>query len=290
MDEMKTGLVLEGGAMRGMFTAGIIDVFMEEGIALDGVVGTSAGAAFGCNYKSGQIGRTIRYNKKYCRDKRFAGLSLWLTTGNLYGVEFGYRDIPERLDPFDKETFQKSPVEFYVVCTDVETGEAVYHQCNEGGREDIEWIRASSSMPLASRLVMIGGRTLLDGGIADSIAFRFMRERGYERNVVILTQPFGYIKKPNSLYPVMRMVYRKWPKFVEAIRTRHLRYNETLQEIWAQEKAGNAFVFCPKDNLEIGYAERDPEVLERVYQAGRQLALEKLPQLKAWLQKGAQEG
>ena len=192
---MKTGLVLEGGAMRGMFTAGVLDVLMEAGVAVDGAVGVSAGAAFGCNYKSRQIGRAIRYNMTYCRDPRYCSLRSLVRTGDLYGVDFCYRVIPMELDPFDVETFARNPMPFYAVCTDLRTGKPVYHLLQNGGEEDMAWIRASASMPMVSRIVRLDGHELLDGGIADSIPLRFFESIGYERNIVVLTQPQGFIKK-----------------------------------------------------------------------------------------------
>ena len=166
MKEVKTGLVLEGGAMRGMYTAGILDVLMEEKIQVDGVIGVSAGAVFGCNYKSGQIGRTLRYNMKFCGDKRYGTLHSLLKTGDIYDVDLCYHQIPEILDPFDNEAFVKNPAEFFVVCTDVETGKAVYHKCTDCGRDDLKWMQASASMPLVSKVVEIDGYKLLDGGVA----------------------------------------------------------------------------------------------------------------------------
>ena len=188
---MKTGLVLEGGAMRGLYTAGVLDILMENGITVDGAVGVSAGAVFGCNYKSGQIGRVLRYNLAYCRDPRYMGLRSLIRTGDLYGEQFCYHDIPDRLDPFDREAFRKNPMAFYVVCTDVHTGEAVYYRLSDGGDRDIQWMRASASMPLVSRTVQVDGYELLDGGIADSIPIAWFRSQGYTRNLVILTQPAG---------------------------------------------------------------------------------------------------
>ena len=203
---MKTGLIMEGGAMRGMFTCGVIDVFLEQGIAYDGAAGISAGASLGCNFKSRQIGRPIRYNKKYSKDPRYCGVRSLLKTGDLFGVEFCYHEIPEKLDPFDAEAFEKNPMAFYVGATDVETGKTVFHKCSDGGAVDIEWLRASSSMPLVSRPVTIGKYTLLDGGISCPVPFRFMEKKGYDRNVIILTQPKGYRKKQSL--PVMRALLR----------------------------------------------------------------------------------
>ncbi|MBR5459730.1 MAG: patatin family protein, partial [Clostridia bacterium] len=166
---MERGLILEGGAMRGMFTAGVLDVFMENGVELDGVIGVSAGAAFGCNYKSRQHGRVLRYNTKYVRDKRYCGLGVLLKTGDIFSADFCYNEIPLIHDPFDFDTFEKNPVEFYAVCTDLETGSAVYKRLDSRRDNCLEWIRASASMPLVSRIVEIDGQKLLDGGIADSI-------------------------------------------------------------------------------------------------------------------------
>ena len=170
---MKTGLVLEGGAMRGMFTAGVLDVLMENGITVDGAIGVSAGAVFGCNYKSHQIGRTIRYNTQYCNDKRYASFKNLLRTGNLYSEQFCYHDVPEKLDPFDEKAFAESPMDFFVVCTDVRTGGPIYHKCRTGDAEDVRWMEASASMPLAAKIVQIGHYGLLDGGVAASIPIRF---------------------------------------------------------------------------------------------------------------------
>lgn len=174
MNKIKKGLVMEGGAMRGMFTAGVIDVLLENNIVFDGAVGVSAGAVFGCNYKSKQIGRAIRYNKTYCNDPRYVSLRSFLQTGNLYNEQFAYHEVPEILDPFDSHTFASNPMEFYVVCTDMVTGNAVYHRCEHGTTEDIEWMRASSSMPLVSKVVKIDNLSLSDGGTADSIPIRFL--------------------------------------------------------------------------------------------------------------------
>ena len=166
---MKTGLILEGGAMRGMFTAGVLDVLMEQGITVDGMVGVSAGAVFGCNYKSHQIGRTIRYNTTYCKDKRYASFRNLLRTGNLYSEDFCYHEVPEKLDPFDDKAFRESPMDYFVVCTDVRTGDPIYHKCRTGDAEDVRWMEASASMPLAAKIVKIGHYGLLDGGVYCSL-------------------------------------------------------------------------------------------------------------------------
>lgn len=280
---MKKGLIMEGGAMRGMYTAGVIDVFMENGITFDGAIGVSAGAVFGCNYKSGQPGRVIRYNKKYCNDKRYAGLRSLIKTGNLYNVEFAYELIPTKLDPFDEETYENSPMEFYVVATDVVTGKAVYHKCVTGIEKDLEFMRASASMPLASKIVEIDGYKLSDGGTADSIPIKYFESIGYDRNVVILTQPKGFIKKKNKYLPILRRAFKKYPEFIKALENRHENYNETTAYIEKREKDGSTFVMRPSKPLNIGARQKDARELERVYQIGRKDALRVVDEVKRFL-------
>ena len=280
---MKTGLILEGGAMRGLFTAGVMDVMMEHGITFDGVIGVSAGAAFGCNYKSGQIGRVIRYNTRFCGDKRYSGLGVLLREGNLFSTPFCYDEVPNKYDPFDYDAYSQSPMEFYVVCTDVETGKPVYHRYE--GREDhgLDWIRASASMPLVSQIVEIDGQKLLDGGISDSVPVRYFESIGYERNVVILTQPQGYIKKKNPLIPLMKMKYSQYPDMVNTMANRHTEYNENLAYIERQENVGKLLVIRPDQPLNIRKAEKNPAELERVYEIGRRVGSRRLEEIQKYL-------
>lgn len=281
---MKKGLVLEGGAMRGMFTAGVMDVLMENKTVFDGAVGVSAGAAFGCNYKSGQIGRVIRYNLKYCRDKRYCGVRTWLKTGNLYSTDFCYGEVPLKLDKFDMDAYAKNPMEFYVVCTDVETGKPVYHKYTGADDHGFDWIRASASLPLAARIVEIDGQKLLDGGMVDSIPLEFFEKLGYDKNVVVLTQPKGYRKDKNKLLPLIEKKFRNYPKLVEAIANRHVMYNSELDYIAKREADGNAFVIRPESALTIGRVEKNPEKLKSVYELGRLAAEKCIDDLKAFLE------
>ena len=281
---MKTGLIMEGGAMRGMFTAGVLDVLMENGLVTDGAIGVSAGAVFGCNYKSHQIGRVIRYNTEYCNDKRYASFKNLLKTGNLYSEQFCYHEVPERLDPFDEAAFAASPMDFFVVCTDVKTGEPIYHKCRKGDAEDVRWMEASASMPLAAKIIKIGHYGLLDGGVADSIPVRFFESIGYKRNLIILTQPKVYTKKKNKLLPAIRAKYFRYPAFVEAVADRHERYNETLSYISMLEQAGQAYVIRPPIPLEIGAMERDPAQLRRVYETGRAVAQIQVEKIRDFLE------
>ena len=280
---MKTGLVLEGGAMRGLFSAGVMDVLMEHQIAFDGAIGVSAGAAFGCNYKSRQPGRVIRYNTEYARDPRYCSLRSLFKTGDLFGADFCYHELPNKLYPFDTEAFQQNPMEFYVVCTDVLTGEAVYQKCGIADDECFEWLRASASMPLVSRTVEIGGRRMLDGGIADSIPLRYFEQIGYNKILVILTQPEGYRKKKNKALPLIRLSFRQYPKMVEALEKRHKKYNDTLAYVKKREREGAVLVLRPQDSLSIGRVEHNPERMRQVYDCGRKVALQSLEQIEAFL-------
>ena len=280
---MKTALIMEGGAMRGMFTCGVIDVLMQHGISFDGAAGISAGAVFGCNYKSGQIGRPIRYNKKYCADPRYCSVRSWLRTGNLYGTDFCYRELPDELDVFDRRAFRENPLPFYVGATDVRTGKPVYHLCTDGGPEDMLWFQASASMPVVSRPVEINGSLLLDGGITDAVPYAYMEALGYRRNVIVLTQPKGYRKEPVSGMGIMRFMLRKYPCVSEALAVRHLMYNRQMDGIDRREASGTALVIRPPQPLRIGHTEKHPDELERVYQAGIREAVRRLDEIRVFL-------
>jgi predicted patatin/cPLA2 family phospholipase len=279
----KKGLVLEGGAMRGLFTCGILDTFMENGVEFDGAVGISAGACFGCNLKSKQPGRALRYNLRYANDKRYCSIRSLIKTGDIYNAEFCYRTIPEELDPFDYKTLRENPMEFYMGVTDIETGKAVFPKFTEGNETELEWMRASASMPLAAKIVEVEGGKYMDGGIADSIPLQFLQSKGYDRNVVILTQPRNYVKTPNKLMPIIRLVYRKYPKFIEAVEHRHEMYNAETRYIFEQEKAGKVLVLCPEAPLGISRIEKNVNELQRVYDTGKRIATERLEEIKNFL-------
>ena len=279
----KLGLVMEGGAMRGLFTAGVTDVLMEHGVAFDGAVGVSAGAAFGCNVKSGQAGRAIRYNLRFCRNWRYCSLRSWILTGDLYGADFCYRAIPDELDPFDYDAYARSPMAFCVVCTDAQTGGPVYRACPVADGETMLWMRASASMPAFSRPVEVDGRRLLDGGISDSIPLRWFESMGYERNVVILTQPADYVKRPNRLLPLMRPALRDLPRVYEALRHRHEAYNRQTAYVRMRAQEGAAFVIQPREALPVGHITHDPARLRAAYECGREEASRRLEALKRFL-------
>lgn len=282
---MKTGLVLEGGAMRGLFTAGVTDVLMENGITFDGLIGVSAGAAFGCNYKSGQIGRALRYNTEYCNDPRYCSFRSLVKTGDLFGKDFCYHKLPEELDIFDKVSFDKNPMEFYVVCTDVMTGNPVYKRIDRVDETCYEWMCASASLPLVSRITEIDGLSLLDGGISDSVPLKYFESIGFDRNIVVLTQPLGYVKKKTSHLPLIKLIMRKYPAMINAMANRHEMYNNTTEYIAEKEKSGEIIVIRPPETLPVGRIEKDPEKLRLAYNIGRKEAEKNIEKIKEFLTK-----
>lgn len=280
---MKHGLVLEGGAMRGLFTAGVLDVLMENKIVFDGAIGVSAGACFGCNYKSGQTGRVIRYNKRFAKDPRYCSWSSLFLTGDLFNADFCYRELPMDLDVFDAKAYAANPMEFYVVATNCATGRPVYKRLDKADAEAFRWIQASASMPLVSRPVKIAGGEYLDGGLSDGIPLRYFESIGYERNVVVTTRPRGYRKFPNWKIVVAKPFLRHCPAVYKAFRTRHVWYNDTLDYIDRQVAARAALLIAPDRPLEISRLCHDPERMQRVYDAGRAVAESRIEQIKEFL-------
>ena len=279
---MKKGLVLEGGAMRGLWTAGVTDVMMEHDVWPDGLIGVSAGAAFGCNYKSRQVGRAIRYNMRFAKDPRYSGWRSLLRSGDYFNAKFGYHVVPKEYDVFDDAAFDANPMEFIVVCTDVETGQPVYQPLRKATYETYEWIRASASMPLVSRVVQIGPWCLLDGGVSDSIPLEHFERLGYRRNVVILTQPAGYRKEHNRLMPLMRLSLHNYPHMIKAMDERHLMYNRQLDYVAEAERLGRCLVIRPDAKIPIGHISHNPDEMRHVYESGRAVGERYIEQIKAF--------
>lgn len=265
----KLGLVLEGGGMRGVYTMGVLDYFMEHNLYTDGVIGVSAGACHACSYASKQQGRAWRINKRFLNDKRYMSMQSLIKTGDLFGADFIYNVIPNELEVFDYDTFHKSGMKLYAVCTDVESGKAVYAPCMDM-KKDIAYVRASASLPLLSKIVEVNGKKLLDGGVADSIPIQYFQNLGYEKNIIVLTQAKEYRKGKNNLMPIIKRTYRKYPEFVKAMQERHIHYNRTLDEINLMEKEGSVFVIRPSQPVEIGRLEKNMHALRALYEQGYQ--------------------
>ena len=280
---MKKGLILEGGAMRCLFTMGVLDVLMENGMTFDGMIGVSAGASFGCNFKSGQRQRALRYNIRYAHDIRYCSILSCLTTANLYNAKFAYHTVAEKLDIFDKAAIEANPMECHLVATDVETGKPVYRKMEKAGTEVYEWLRASSAMPIVARMVEREGKKLLDGGITDSIPLQYFQSIGYERNLVILTQPSGFRKKPMRIMPLLRMWLRRYPNVTDALQNRYQMYNAELDYIAEETKNGRCLIICPEDTLPISRISHNRKRMRLVYEMGRQTALGKIEEIREFL-------
>ena len=269
-EKQKIGLVLEGGGMRGMYTTAVLDNFLEFGIRADGVIGVSAGAIHGASYLSNQIGRNVRYNLKFINDKRYMSIRSLIKTGDLFNKEFCYDTIPNKLNKFDYETFRKNAEEvpFYVVCTNLESGEAEYIRITDL-EQDMDFMRASASLPLVSNTIEKDGMKLLDGGTADSIPVDFMRSIGYEKNIVVLTRPEGYTKKPDKTIKLMEHKYKEYPLYLETSRKRYEMYNETLRKLETYEKDGSVLVIRPSREFKISRTEKNVDKLKYLYKMGR---------------------
>lgn len=281
----KIGLVLEGGGMRGMYTTAVLDVFMQEGISVDGLIGVSAGAIHGCNYISKQMGRSIKYNLKYIQDKRYVSLESLITSGDIFNAKFCYDTIPNELSVFDYDTFQENAkdIAYYVTCTNVKTGKPYYHRCMDL-KDEMDYLRASASLPLVSKVIERDGLMLLDGGTADSIPIRFFEQEGYNKNIVVLTRPEGYIKKPDSTIKILEHVYKEYPEYLEACRNRHNAYNETLEYLEKKEKEGSVFIIRPSRTVKIGRLEKNKDKLKYMYRLGWYDTKKILPKLQEFIE------
>lgn len=279
---MKVGLVLEGGAMRGMYTAGVLDVFLDNEMKFDGIIGVSAGVLFGVNYLSKQRGRVIRYNKKFIKDKRYMGFWSLLTTGNIINKDFSFYEVPQKLDVFDNETFMKSDIDFFATVTNVETGEPEYIKLNDLFAQ-MEVLRATSAMPYVSQIVELENGKYLDGGVSDSIPVEKCKEMGYDKIIVILTRPLDYRKKKPKEF-IAKTYYRKYPKFAKTLNNRYKMYNDTVEKIIELENKKEIFVIRPSKTLKIKRIEKDVEKLQEMYDLGLEDGQKVLEDLKKYLQ------
>ena len=281
---MKVGLVLEGGGMRALFTAGVLDALLDvKELDIDGIVGVSAGALFGANYVSGQKERAIRYNKKYARDKRYMGLHSWITTGNAVNKEFAFYELPFKLDVFDQEKFKESKIDFYVVMTNIENGQAEYVLIKDVF-EQMEYLRATSALPFASKIIEINGKKYLDGGISDSIPIDYCQSLGYDKIILVLTRPENSYKedKLNFLY---KLVYRKYPNLVNRLVNMGKDYEVVLKKIKDLENKEKIFVIRPPKVLKIGRLEKNEDKIQNVYDIGLNTGKKEIDNLLKYLNK-----
>ena len=280
---MKIGLVLEGGAMRGLYTAGVLDELLENNVEVDGIIGVSAGVLFGVNYLSKQKGRVLRYNKRFIKDKRFMGLYSLLTTGNIVNKDFSFYEVPYKLDIFDDETYKKSKTVFYATITNVDTGEAEYVKL-KSVLEQMEVVRATSAMPFVSKMVEINGNKYLDGGIADSIPIDKCKELGYDKIILVLTRPVEYRKKKENKV-ITKIKYYKYPNLANTINNRYKKYNRTVEKIIDMENKKEIFVIRPSKHLNIKRLEKNTNKLQEMYELGINDCKNRLKDLKKFLLK-----
>lgn len=280
---MKVGLVLEGGAMRGLYTAGVLDVFLDnKDIKIDTIIGVSAGALFGVNYKSRQKGRTLRYNLKYANDERYMGFKSLVKTGDIVNKEFCYDELPNKLDIFDNETYKKSPEEFYAVVTNLDTGKPEYIKIDDA-QKDLEYLRASGSMPYVSKIVQIDGKKYLDGGTSDSIPVDEMMKMGVDKVIVVLTRPLEYRKKKSSK-KISKWYYKRYPNYIDTLNNRYKMYNSEVEKVISLEKDKKIFVIRPSRLVDIKRIERDTLKLKEMYDLGVEDAKNSLKDLKNYLE------
>ena len=280
---MKIGLVLEGGAMRGLFTAGVLDIFLDNNVEVTDVVGVSAGTLFGVNYVSKQRGRALRYNLKYINDKRYMNVKSWLKTGNLINKDFTYYKLPFQLDVFDNKTFKESPINFFATVTNIETGEAEFVKIKDAYKQ-METLRATSALPFISEIIEVGDKKYLDGGISNSIPIDFFEKQDFDKVIVILTRPITY-RKEKTTGIQYKLFYKKYPKLVEKLENRYKEYNDTVDKIVELEKEGKLFVIRPSENITIKRLEKDVEKLQKVYDLGLKDGNSIIEDLKQYLEK-----
>lgn len=266
---VNAGIVLEGGGMRGLYTAGVLDYFIEKGLYFKNCYGVSAGATQGCSYISKQKRRAYNIFTKYMQDKRYASFGNLIKEGNYFGKDFSLKKIPDELEPYDYDTFKNSGINFYAVATNCRTGEAEYLKIDDMRKEeDMDKVWASCSLPLLSKNVRIDDEEYLDGGVADSIPVVKAIKDGNNKVVLVLTRDINYRKKPNKLISIIKLKYRKYPKFVSVMERRHSIYNKTLKRIAKLEREGKLFVIRPKSEVKIGRLEKDVHKMTDLYNAG----------------------
>jgi predicted patatin/cPLA2 family phospholipase len=278
--ESKTALILEGGAMRGLYSAGILDVFMQNNINIDVVYGVSAGALFGLNYKSRQIGRALRYNLKYAHEKNYMGLYSLITTGNIMNKDFCFKKLVYELDKLDFETYKNTPIDFYAVVTNMHSGEPEYIKIDDA-KKDMEYFRASGSMPFVSKPVEIDGNLYLDGAMSDAVPFKKALEANYEKIIVILTRPSGYRKKKS--YLPYKLIYGQYPNLVETAKNYHKEYNKTMDLIEKYESENKIIVLRPSKFINVKRVEKDTNKLQAIYDLGVFDCMNKLDKIKEYL-------
>ncbi|PEY38402.1 patatin family protein [Bacillus cereus] len=279
------GLVLEGGGMKGLYTAGVLEYFMEKELFFPYVVGVSAGACMGATYLSRQKGRNKKVNTELVSDHRYISYRNFIRKRELFGMDFLFDEVPNKIVPFDFQTFLHTNEQFVIGTTDCETGQAVYYSKQERGNDILKIIRASSSVPFIAPAVDYDGKKLLDGGIIDPIPVRKAQKDGYKKNVVIMTKPEGYVKKRNRFSPMAKYLYRRYPKVSKLLVEHYRFYNESILYMSLDEQKENFFVIQPSMQLPVSGIERNKDKLVDLYNLGYQDAKNQYEQLLEWIER-----
>ena len=285
LKKSKTALVLEGGAMRGIYTAGVLDTLLKNNIYVDGVIGVSAGSIHGCSYVSKQYERSINYYKACRKDYRFLSFKSFFKTGNIIDTDYCYDEIPNKLFPFDHDTFEKSKTKFYVTITNIETGEPEYIYLKSLRNKNIDYLRASASMPVISQIVEIDGKKYLDGGMSDSIPIEYFKNLGYDKCIIVKTKDKTYKKSKEKVLPLAKKIYKDYPKFIERLKNRHIDYNNQISKIRELEEKGEILVIEPSKKLKISRLEKKIENIIEAYNLGKKDTTDKLNEIKKFLKK-----
>jgi predicted patatin/cPLA2 family phospholipase len=275
-------LVLEGGGFRGQFTSGVLDLLMDEGILPTTVIGVSAGALTGANFAAGMRGRTNYLNTNYCDYWRYFSMKALFLKGNVFDVNFTFGKMLYETDPYDFDSLAASPIRLITVASDLETGDADYFELRDL-KTEMDYLRASASMPVVSRVVHVGGKKLLDGGIADSVPIEYSKKLGAKKHIVVLTQDATYVKGPNKSMALPRLLYRKYPKFIEAMEKRHIGYNRLYAQLVDMHNSGEIFLLRPQRPVTISTMESDKRKMYALYLSGYEEAKRNFSALKAYL-------
>lgn len=278
----EVGLVLEGGGMRGLYTAGVLESFLDHEVYFPYVIGVSAGAGTAASYLSKQKGRNKVVNINYIKDPRYLSWNNMIKNRQFFGMDFIFDEIPNKLVPFDYEQFSNNPAEFVIVTTDCMTGEPVYFRKEDYGKDMLTVLKASSSLPFAAPEVYYKNHILLDGGVSDSVPIKKAKLDGFNKNVVILTRNRGYVKKPSKFAFLVKRKYPQYPRLQQALINRYRVYNETTRFLEEEEAKGNIIIIRPHQPVEVGRLERNPIKLEKLYEQGYNDGKKMLSKISKW--------
>ena len=276
-------LILEGGGMRGMYTAGVLDCFLDNNIEIDNIVGVSAGICTGISYVSKQKRRSFCVNTKYLDRGRYVGIRNLIATGSIFNMDLLFKSIPDELEPFDYKTYNSSAKNVVAVATSCETGKAEYFDISKLMRGRLEKIQASASIPLLAKAVEVDGKYYYDGGVSDSIPIAWSIKNGADKNIIVLTRPLGYRKKEKDISGFARKIMKKYPQIAKTYAKRDAEYNASLELCEAEAAAGRALIIAPTDTEDVSRLTKDRVKLVKLYNRGYSDAQKQLDKIKEFI-------